>query len=167
MEKVYENIGKYGEKMEGKFSHNPSGNGIVISVTSPFVEEIHIESDNDIHAKFCNTYSLLEPQAEHPEGESWCIYYNTEEQCYYRSEWQFNVWIQVNRKYIVEHARKCEELQAHYRSYHNIHKGQLCVFTGYAIDPNGDFKKPSTVESMFHRHKWFFNPWSFSNFLIK
>ena len=166
MEKVYENIGKYGEKMEGKFSHNPSGNGIVISVTSPFVEEIHIESDNDIHAKFCNTYSLLEPQAEHPEGESWCIYYNTEEQCYYRSEWQFNVWIQVNRKYIVEHARKCEELQAHYRSYHNIHKGQLCVFTGYAIDPNGDFKKPSTVESMFHRHKWFFNPWSFQTSLL-
>ena len=177
MDKIYENLNKYGEEMEGKFSHKPSENGIVISVTSPFVEEIHIESDEDIRAEFYDTYSLLPPQAEHPKGESWCIYYNTEEQCYYRSEWQLvnltpegskwdYVWVLTDKTYIVKHARKCEELQAHYRSYHDIHKGQLCVFTGYAIDPNGDFKKPSTVESMFDRHKWFFNPWSFKVSLL-
>ena len=180
MEKFYRNINKYGEKMEGKFSHKPSGNGIVISVTSPFVEKIHIESDNDIQAEFYDTYSLLEPQAEHPEGDHWKIYYNTEEQCYYRSElraknpelqeseWGY-IWVKTDSRYIVNHARKCEELQAHYRSYHDIHKGQLCVFTGYAIDPNGDFKKPSTIESKLildDRTKWFFNPWSFQVSLL-
>lgn len=180
MEKLYQNISQYGEEMEGKFSHNPPGNGIVISVTSPFVKEIRIESDNDIRAEFRDPYSLLEPQAEHPEGQDWCIYYNTEEQCYYKSERQLinltpektsweSVWVKVDKKYIVEHARKCEELQAHYRSYHDIHKGQLCVFTGYAVDPNGNFKKPSTIESKLildHRTKWFFNPWSFKVFLL-
>ena len=44
---------------------------------------------------------------------------------------------------------------------HNIHKGQLCVFRCYAIDPNGQCKRPSTIESMFDRHKWFYNPFSF------
>ncbi len=172
MENVYKNMRDYGEEMEGKFSHNPHGNGIVISVTSPFVEEIHIESDDNIHKDYWETYSLLPPQAEHPKGESWSIYYNTEEQCYYRSERQLinltpekaesgYVWVQTDKEYIVEHARKYEKLQAHYRSYHDIHKGQLCVFRGYAVDPNGNCKKPSTVESMFDRHKWFLNPWSF------
>ena len=33
MENVYENMSKYGERMEGKFSHKPHENGIVISVT--------------------------------------------------------------------------------------------------------------------------------------
>ena len=88
MENVYENMRDYGEEMEGKFSHKPHENGIAISVTSPFVEEIHIESDNNIHKGYWETYSLLPPQAEYPEGESWSIYYNTKEQCYYRSEWQ-------------------------------------------------------------------------------
>ena len=77
MEKIYENMSQYGEKMVGKFSHKPSGDGIVISVTSPFIKEVHIESDNNIHAEFRDTYSLLEPQAEHPNGQDRCIYYNT------------------------------------------------------------------------------------------
>ena len=178
MEKVYENMNRYGEEMKGKFSHNPHENGIVISVTSPFVEEIHIESDDNIHKAYRETYSLLPPQAEPPKGESWCIYYNTEEQRYYRSELQLinfitpekpewgYVWVRTDSEYIVQHARNYEKLQAHYRSYHDIHKGQLCVFKGYAVDPNGDFKKPSTVESMFDRHKWFFNPWSFKVSLL-
>lgn len=177
MEKVYENIRKYGEEMKGKFSHNPHGNGIVISVTSPFVKEIHIESDNNIHKTYWETYSLLPPQAQHPEGERWSIYYNTEEQCHYRSEWQLinltpektewgYIWVRTEKDYIVKHARACEELQAHYRSYHDIHKGQLCAFRGYAVDPNGNLKKPSTVESMFDRHKWFLDPWSFKVSLL-
>ena len=177
MENVYENINKYGEEMKGKFSHNPHGNGIVISVTSPFVKEIYIESDNNIHSAYSETYSLLSAQADHPEGDSRLIYYNTKEQCYYRSEWQLinltpekaqwgYVWVRTNKGYIVKHAREYEKLQAHYRSYHDIHKGQLCVFRGYAIDPNGQYKRPSTVESMFDRHKWFFNPWSFSVSLL-
>ena len=52
-------------------------------------------------------------------------------------------------------------LQAHFRIYDNIHKEQLCVFRGYALDPNGQYKRPSTVESLFDRHKWFYNPFSF------
>ena len=88
MEKVYENINKYGEEMRGKFSHKAQGNGIVISVTSPFVEEIHIESDDNIRTVYWDTYSLLPPQAEHPEGEDWKIYYNTQGKCYYRCKWQ-------------------------------------------------------------------------------
>ena len=56
---------------------------------------------------------------------------------------------------------RCEKLQAHFRMYNDIHKGQLCVFSSYAVDPNGQYKRPSTVESMFDRHKWFYNPWSF------
>ena len=177
MEKVYENMNKYGEEMKGKFSHNPHGNGIVISVTSPFVEEIHIESDDNIHKAYSETYWLLPPQAEHPKGEYRSIYYNTEEQRYYRSEWRERnpgqqeaewgyIWVITDKEYITKHAKECEKLQAHYHSYHDIHKGQLCVFRGYAVDPNGDFKKPSTVESMFDRHKWFFNPWSFKVSLL-
>ena len=177
MEKVYENMSKYGEEMKGKFSHNLPRNGIVILVTSPFVEEIHIECDHDISNEYWNTYSLLAPQAEHPEGENRKIYYNTREKYYYRSEWREKnpeqqesksgyIWVEANSEDIVEHARQCEKLQAHYRSYHDIHKGQLCVFRGYAVDPNGDFKKPSTVESMFDRHKWFYNPWSFKVSLL-
>ena len=143
-------MNRYGEQMKGKFSHKTQRNGIVISVTSPFVEEIHIESDDNIHNAYRETYSLLPPQAEHPEGASWCIYYNTREQRYYRSEWRERnpgqqeaewgyIWVITDKEYITTHARQCEKLQAHYRSYHDIHKGQLCVFRGYAVDPNGDF----------------------------
>lgn len=177
MEKFYENIRKYGETMKGKFSDNPSGNGIVISVTHPFVKEIHIECDGDIYNDYLNTYRLLQPQAEHPQADHWKIYYNTQEKCYYRSEWQLinptpegaqwgYVWVRTDIQYIVEHAQKFEKLQAHFRSYRSIHKGQLCVFTGYAIDPNGQCKRPSTVESMFHRHKWFYHPFSFKVALL-
>ena len=180
MEKVYENINKYGEQIKGKFSHKAQRDGIVISVTSPFVEEIHIESDDNIHKAYSETYSLLPPQAEHPKGEYRSIYYNTEEQRYYRSEWRPKkpeleesewgyIWVITDSEYITKHAKRCEKLQAHYRSYHDIHKGQLCVFTGYAIDPNGDFKKPSTIESKLildDRTKWFFNPWSFKVSLL-
>ena len=77
MEKIYENMHKYGEEMEGKFSHNLHGNGIVISVTNPFFQEIHIECDGNILNEYYNTYSLLEPQADHPEGRDNLIYYNT------------------------------------------------------------------------------------------
>ena len=177
MEKVYENMNKYGEEMRGKFSHRAQGKGIVISVTSPFVEEIRIECDNDISNEYWNTYSLLAPQADHPEGEDWKIYYNTQEKCYYRCKWQPKkpelqesewgyIWVMTDRGYIVKHARRYEELQAHFRAYRNMHKGQLCVFWGYAIDPNGNPKKPSTVESMFDRHKWFYSPWSFEVSLL-
>ena len=177
MEKVYENMRKYGEEMEGKFSHNPHGNGIVISVTNPFVQEIHIECDDNFYDQYSRTYSLLEPQADHPEETDRLIYYNTQEKCYYRSEWKPKepqlkesewgyIWVKTDKKHIVKHAKQCEALQAHFRIYHNIHKGQLCVFTGYAVDPNGQYKRPSTVESMFHRHKWFYNPWSFKVSLL-
>lgn len=172
MEKVYENLNKYGEEMKGKFSHNPYENGIVISVTSPFVKEIHIECDKDVSGKYYSTYSLLKSQADHPEGYDRLIYYNTQEKCYYRSEWGPKepelkesewgyIWVKTGSKYIIDHAQLSEKLQAHFRIYDNIHKGQLCVFIGYAVDPNGQYKRPSTVESMFDRHKWFYNPWSF------
>ena len=62
MQKVYENMNKYGEEMRGKFSYKPHGNGIVISVTSPFIAEIHIKSDDNIHRNYWETYSLLPPQ---------------------------------------------------------------------------------------------------------
>ena len=177
MEKVYENMNKYGEEMKGKFSHNPHGNGIVISVTNPFVQEIHIDCDNDISNTYWDTYSLLAPQADHPIGENRKIYYNTREQCYYSSEWRPKkpeqeesewgyIWVMTDKEYIVKHARSCEKLQAHFRTYHKIHKGQLCIFRGYAIDPNGQCKRPSTIESMFDRHKWFYSPWSFKFFLL-
>ena len=105
------------------------------------------------------------------------IYYNTREQCYYRSEWQPKkpelkesewgyIWVQTDSEYIVEHARLYEKLQAHFRTYDKMHKGQLCIFRGYAIDPNGQGKRPSTIESMFDRHKWFYSPWSFKFFLL-
>ena len=160
---------KYGEKMAGKFSHNPDKNGIFISVTKPFVQEIHIECDGKIRDEFY-PYSLLEPNTEHPKVEYRKYYYNTQEKRYYRSELKESeggyTWVATDEGYIVAHNRKCEELQAHFRAYDNIHKGQLCVFTGYAIDPNGNLKKPSTVDTKFHRHKWFFNPWSFQVSLL-
>lgn len=172
MEKVYENLSKYGEEMKGKFSHNPYGNGIVISVTSPFVEEIHMECDEDVSREYWDTYSLLEPQADHPEGSDRQIYYNTREKCYYKCEWGPKesglkesrwgyIWVKTDRRYIVKHAMQYERLQAHFRIYDAIHKGQLCVFSGYAVDPNEQYKRPSTVESMFDRHKWFYAPFSF------
>ena len=172
MEKVYENMRKYGEEMEGKFSHNSHRDGIVISVTNPFVQEIHIECDDDFYNQYGRTYSLLEPQADHPEGDDRKIYYNTQEQCYYKSEWREKnleqqesksgyIWVKTNSEYIVEHAKQYEKRQEHFRMYHNIHKGQLCFFTGYAVDPNGECKRPSTVESMFDRHKWLYNPFTF------
>ena len=172
MEKVYENMRKYGEEMKAKFTHNPHGNGIVISVISPFVEEIHIVCDENFSNQYRDTYSLLEPQADHPEGTDRLIYYNTEEKCYYRSEWRLKelkpkesewgyIWVKTDKEYIVKYAKQCEVLQAHFRIYHNIHKGQLCVFRCYAVDPNGECKRPSTVESMFDRHTWFYNPFTF------
>ena len=92
---------------------------------------------------------------------------------YYRSELKESnggyTWVATDEGYIIEHTRRCEQLQAHYRSYDSIHKGQLCVFNGYAIDPNGDLKKPSTLEpkSMLdHRTQWYFNPWSFKVSLL-
>ena len=169
MEKIYENIKEYGEEMKGKFSHNPHRNGIVISVTSPFDEEIYIECDGGISAEYHQTYLLLEPQVDHPEGSGRQIYYNAKEKCYYRSEWRQDegyIWVYTDKKYIVNHARRYERLQAHFRMYDDIHKGQLCVFKGYAVDPNGQYKRPSTVESMFDRHKWFYNPWSFEVSLL-
>ena len=51
----------------------------------------------------------------------------------------------------------------------SIHKGQLCAFRCYAVDPNGDYKRPSTIESKLildDRTKWFYNPWSFEVFLL-
>ena len=177
MEKKYENMYKYGEQMKGKFSHRPDGNGIIISVTSPFVKEIYIECDADFSDQYYRTYSLLEPQADHPEGDYREIYYHTQEKCYYRSEWREKnpeqqesksgyIWIRTNNQYIVEHAQKCEKLQAHFRMYRSIHKGQLCVFRCYAIDPNGQCKRPSTIDSMFDRHKWFYDPFSFEVALL-
>ncbi len=87
MRNVSENMNKYGEKMTGKFSHNPSKDGIVISVISPFDEEIHMDCDNDIYQEYRNTYSLLEPQADHPDNERYdrLFYYNTQEKLYYRA----------------------------------------------------------------------------------
>ena len=175
MEKFYENMNKYGEEMEGKFSHKPHENGIFISVINPFVEEIRIECDDDLYEEYRHTYSLLEPQADHPDlqGYDRRVYYNTQEKCYYRSEWGPKgesgwgcIWVKTDRGYIAEHARRSEKLQAHFRMYHDIHKGQLCVFRGYARDRNGQYKCPSTVESMFDRHKWFYNPFKFSVALL-
>ena len=132
MNKIYDNLNKYGENVKGKFSHKPHENGIVISVTSPFVAEIHIECDNDISNYYWEPYSLLEPQANHPEGDHWKIYFNTQEKRYYRSEWsqleeskKGYIWVLIDERFIVKHARKCEELQAHFRAYRNIHKGQF------------------------------------------
>lgn len=175
MDKIYENLSKYGEEMKGKFSHKPSGNGMVISVTSPFVQEIHIECDNDIYNHYGYTYSLLAPQADHPDGNDRIIYYNIQKECYYKCEWGRKnpeqqepkwgyIWIEIDSRYIVKHTQEYDRLQAHFRAYHNIHRGQLCVFTGYAIDPNGECKLPSTIESKLifdDRTKWFYNPWSF------
>ena len=161
MENVYENMRKYGEEMEGKFSHKPNDNGIVISVTNPFFQEIHIECDGKISEEYYRPYSLLEPQADHPEDKGELIYYNTQEKCYYRFEWKEQIWVRTDQAYIVKHAQRCEALQAHFRMYRKIHKGQFCVFRCYAIDPNGQCKRPSTIESMFDRHKWFYNPFSF------
>lgn len=172
MEKVYENLNKYGEEMKGKFSHNPHGNGIIISVTSPFVEEIHIECDENVSGEYRDTYWLLGPQANHPEGGHRLIYYNTQENCYYKCEWRPKepglkesewgyIWVMTDERHIVKHAIQSEQLQAHFRRYNDIHKGQLCVFRCYAVDPNGQYKLPSTVESMFDRHKWFYAPFSF------
>ena len=165
MENVYENMHEFGEKMEGRFSHKPRENGIVISVTKPFVQEIRIECDRKIRDEYYGPYSLLEPQADHPEERGELIYYNTQEKCYYRFEWKGSgweyIWVKTDKAYIVKHARRCEALQAHFRMYHKIHKGQFCSFICYAIDRNGNFKKPSTVESMFDKHKWYFAPFSF------
>ena len=170
MERDNEKMYKYGEKMEGKFSHKPHGDGIVISVTDPFVQEIHIECDNHLFSPYRSTYSLLEPQADHPEEKGSLIYYNTQEKCYYRFEWKGSgweyIWVKTHGRYIIEHTEKYEKLQAHFRMLHSIHKGQLCVFRCYAIDPNEECKRPSTVESMFDRYKWFYNPWSFEVSLL-
>ena len=165
MANFYENMSKYGEEMEGNFSHKPHSNGIVISVTKPFVQEIHIECDRKIRDEYYGPYSLFEPNTEHPKVEPWKYYYNTREKRHYRSELKENeggyTWVATTEGYIVKHTRQCEALQAHFRMYHKIHKGQFCSFICYAIDPNGNFKKPSTVESMFDRHKWYFAPFSF------
>lgn len=170
MRNVSENMNKYGEKMTGKFSHNPSKDGIVISVISPFDEEIHMDCDNDIYQEYRNTYSLLEPQADHPDNERYdrLFYYNTQEKLYYRAEWGpteesgwGRIWFKTDILYIRKHAIRYEKLQAHFRRYREIHKGQLCVFIGYAVDPNRQPKRPSTVESMRDRHEWLYDPFSF------
>ena len=170
MNQNYENMRDYGEEMKGKFSHKPHGNGIVISVISPFVEEICIDCDNDLYQEYSDTYLQLEPQADHPDlqGYDLRVYYNTQKKCYYRSQWGTTeegrwgcTWVETDRDYITTHVRRSEQLQAHFRRYKEIHKGQLCVFKCYAVDPNGNPKLPSTVESMFDRHKWYYHPFLF------
>ena len=166
----FENMKQYGEKMIGKFSHKPHGNGIVISVTNPFVEEICIDVDNDFYREYSETYLHLEPQATDPDiqGIALRVYYNTQDKCYYKSQWGTTeesgwgcTWVETDRDSITTHVRRSEQLQALFRRYSEIHKGQLCYFTAYAVDPKGDPTLPSIVESMFDRHKWFYNPFSF------
>lgn len=171
METGFENMKQYGEEMIGKFSHKPDGrNGIVISVTKPFVEEICIDCDNDFYREYGETYLHLEPQADHPDlqGYDLRVYYNTQEKCYYRSQWGPTeegrwgcTWVRTDLVYIRNHTLRYERLLAHFRRCKEIHKGQLCIFTGYAVDPNGNPKRPSTVESMFERHNWYYDPFSF------
>ena len=177
---VSENMEKYGEEMIGKFSHKPYGrNGIEISAIKPFFEEIHIDCDNDFYQEYSELYLLLEPQEDHPSlrGSNKRAYYNTQDKCYYRSDWKIEpkqtenegkftwvrtpIWVRTDTEYIRVHTIRYERLQAHFRRYSEIHKGQLCIFTGYAVDPNGNPKRPSTVESMFERHNWYYHPFSF------
>ena len=56
MENIYENMNTYGEEMKGKFSHKPHRNGRVISMTSPFVKEIHRDCDDDLYQEYLDTY---------------------------------------------------------------------------------------------------------------
>ena len=179
MEKLYENLNQYGEEMEGKFSHNPHGNGIVISVTSPFVEEIHIECDKDVSREYWNTYSSLGPQADHPKGSDGLIYYNTREQCYYRCEWKpkepglkasewGSIWVKTDIQHIVNHAIQSEQTTGAFSHDTTIYIKGNCVFLDVMpVDPNGQYKLPSTVESMFDRHKWFYAPFSFEVSLFR
>ena len=171
METVSENLKKYGEKMTGNFSHKPHGrNGIVISVTTPFVAEICIDVDNDFYREYSETYLHLEPQATDPDiqGIALRVYYNTQDKCYYKSQWGTTeesgwgcTWVETDRDSITTHVRRSEQLQALFRRYSEIHKGQLCFFRCYAIDPNGRCQRPSTVESKFDEHKWYYHPFSF------
>ena len=174
-----ENMKKYGEEMIGKFSHKPHGDGIVISVTKPFVEEIHIDCCNEIYQEYREPYSLLEPQEDHPSlrGSNKRAYYNTQDKCYYRSDWKIEpkqtehggefilgrtpIWVRTDTEYLKVHTIRYERLQAHIRRYKEIHKGQLCFFSCYAIDPNGRCQLPKTVTSMFDDHKWYYDPFSF------
>lgn len=95
-------------------------------------------------------------------------YYHTEEEAFYISEYQGGEVVpkKINSKFIIEHTKNYQRLKSHFQSLHKLHKGQSCSFYGYAIDRNDRPMHPSTVESSFSKHKWFYNPFTFEVTLL-
>ena len=155
---------RYVGEISGKISHTPRGDsGLTISVTAPFIGEILITCDTDIRYAYWNLISLMKPQSEHIEEEYKC-YYHTEEEAFYISKYQVGKGVvpeEINPQFIIEYTKNYQRLQSHFQSLNKLHKGQSCSFQGYAIDRNKRPMHPSTVESSFNKHEWFYNPFSF------
>ena len=154
---------RYVGEIRGKISHTPRGGELTISVTAPFRGKILIKCDENIRYTYWQTISLIEPQSEHIEEENKC-YYHTEEESFYISQYQVGKGVvpkEINRQWIVDHTKNYQRLQSHFQSLNKLHKGQSCSFLGYAIDRNKRPMHPSTVESSFNKHEWFYNPFSF------
>ena len=154
---------RYVGEIRGKISHTSHDGELTISVTVPFTGEILIKCDTDISHTYWQIISLIEPQSEHIEKEYKC-YYHTEEEAFYISQYQVGKGVvpkEINSQFIIEHTKNYQRLQSHFQSMKKLHKGQSCSFLGYAIDRNKRPMHPSTVESSFNKHEWFYNPFSF------
>ncbi|MCG9129685.1 hypothetical protein JT359_19010 [Candidatus Poribacteria bacterium] len=152
----------YVGRMTGKISCKSNSNQLIISITTPFNGEISVRCDDKIYYAYYNTISLIEPQSEHIEECNKC-YYHTEEEDFYITQRvdERIVRKKIHPTLIIEHAKDCQKLQSHFGSLRQLHKGQACSFSGYAIDRNNRPMHPTTVESSFHKYTWFYNPFTF------
>ena len=154
---------RYVGEIRGKISHTLRGDELTISVTAPFRGEILIKCDTDISHTYWNLISLIEPQSEHIEEEDKC-YYHTEQEFFYVGRYEAGKGVvpkKINSKWIIDYITNYQRLRLHFQSLYKLHKGQSCSFFGYAIDRNKRPMHPSTVESSFNKHEWFYNPFSF------
>jgi len=163
----------------GKITNINNSSTLTISVTSPFVIEIHFHCSSD-------HYDMLHPPtfkynwtswvqgAGHPVVSEAAAYYNEIHKCFYKkesgseAEWErtdFKDIYDDNPNFLTKNRNMQEKYQFFLYKYMSIlHKEQLCHFSAYAIDQTNR-KSRSISGKQVERHPddyfWIYDPDTF------
>ena len=178
---IFDEYDKY--SIEGKIVDiNDRSSTLIISVTSPFMNEVKFYCDSyhyDMLHPTKFTYSWINwvPDSAHPVVSEAAAYYNTNDKCFYKKEpGSESKWERADFKDIYEDnpnllKKNTNALQEKYQSFLYkykliLHKGQICHFSAYVIKRT-DGKLHSVRGQEVERHPndydytWIYDPDTF------
>ena len=178
---IFDEYDKY--SIEGKIVDiNDRSSTLIISVTSPFVNEVKFYCDSYHYdmlppPKFTYSWISWVQDSTHPDVPEAAAYYNTNDKCFYKKEpGSESEWERADFKDIYEDnpnllTVKRNVLQEKYQSFlykykSILHKGQLCRFSAYVIKrTDGKFHSVRGQEVERHPndydYTWIYDPDTF------